>query len=113
MGIGPADWGPSVLLGTGDGFLATYYGMGMGVNNVLVADVDGDGHDDVLMSTEDGPAILLGDGAGGFGDAVFLDPGADTLELVAAADFDGNDRIDIVASHLDDDRVSLYLGADP
>jgi len=98
----------SIFLGHGDGSFAApvQYPTGPMVlsppyHNVLVGDFNGDGKPDLAVATDNGVAILLGNGNGTFQpfsvvtSLVSFDPGDD---LVALADFNSDGKLDIIKS---------------
>src|SRR6266567_2002715 len=109
----------SVLLGDGGGQFKEAPGSpfpaGHEPNDLAVADMNGDGHPDLVIPNHQAPTItiLLGDGKGSFRSA----PGS-PFDVhshphphdVAVADFDGDGKPDIVTTNLDDDTVSILLG---
>jgi VCBS repeat-containing protein len=81
------------------------------INSVDVADVNGDGHADIVTADANRRAVsvLLGDGTGAFADAAHYDLGAARvfIQEALAVDLNGDDRPDIVASS--NDVVSVLL----
>jgi hypothetical protein len=108
----PGVGGPlSVLLGNGDGTFRTpvTYGTGgmAGSFSVAVADVNGDGKPDLLVtnwSTNEGNfngnvGVLLGNGDGTFQPAVIYDSGGPGAFSVAVADVNGDGKPDVVVGN--------------
>jgi hypothetical protein len=100
-----------VLLGKGDGTFraAVKYSSGetpvLQISSVAVADVNGDGHPDLLLTTESGGgngnnpgvvALLLGNGDGTFQAAVNYPSGGYQTLGVAVGDVNGDGRPDIL-----------------
>jgi uncharacterized protein (TIGR03437 family) len=94
-----------VLLGNGSGGFQVSAPITASVYPVspTVADINGDGKADLIVSTYDGNfhwqiATYLGNGTGAFGNPTLTatDFGVTT---VGAADFDGDGRVDLVAAH--------------
>jgi hypothetical protein len=68
-----------------------------GVRFVRTADLDGDGHTDLVAAAGHGQiVVLLADGEGGFGDPQVLNPEAANLSSIALIDVDGDERPEIV-----------------
>jgi len=91
---------PAVTYATGSGSLNT------GTNTVVVADVNGDGKRDIIISNESAGfggrgsvSVLLGNGDGTFKDAVAYDSGGSAATSVAVADVNGDHKPDIVVAH--------------
>lgn len=122
-----------VALGDCNGNFGTPTLIRTGESNaaIQVADVNGDGHLDIVMSTFPGltenfgdgltsamagpgltsgdtVVVLLGDGKGNFSVARnYVGPGQSTS--LAVADFNGDGHADIVTANNDTDSVSVYL----
>jgi hypothetical protein len=79
-----------------------------------VADIDGDGHNDVIGHRLDYGylAIYLNDGTGGFGPATFIDPPGWMHYYFATGDLDSDGDVDIVYSRFDDYSQVLWLEND-
>ena len=87
--------------------------IGKGPMSVAIADVDRDGHADLLVaSAESGElAVLRGDGKGGFTPA----PGSPfaagrSPNDLAVADLDGDGRLDAVVANHDSQELTVLLG---
>jgi hypothetical protein len=96
----------AVLLGNGDGTFqtATTYGTGgWGVDSVAVADVNGDGKPDLLVTNFYDPTkgfgsvgVLLGNGDGTFQPVVTYSSNWSNVSSVAVADVNGDGRPDLL-----------------
>jgi hypothetical protein len=110
--------------GSGDGTFSTVptsYGVGDVPFGMAAADVDGDGHMDVITSgvfvDEQAPygavagnltSVLFGDGHGHFGPAKVYRGGLSAFSA-AVADFNGDGHPDVVAANQDDDSATVFL----
>ena len=68
------------------------------VDDLAVADVDGDGHADLLFAAAGGLMLMRGDGAGHFTSTVVATSAMDDLNDVFVADFNGDGRPDIAVN---------------
>ncbi len=77
---------------------------------VRAADVDGDGHADLLVDDRDGEGIRLfpGRGDGGFGGSRLVPVGGDPYRAMDLADIDGDGRLDLVTPN--PDHVAIVRG---
>jgi Bacterial Ig-like domain (group 3)/FG-GAP-like repeat len=119
----------NVLLGNGDGTFqaAVAYNTGAAYSNFLtVGDANGDGKLDLLVVSEcanqnscgnGALSVLLGNGDGTFQTAVTYSSGASSPESIAAADFNGDGKLDVVMvsecannNNCSNGVVSLLLG---
>ena len=109
----------SVLLLFGDGSGGFSTGPTLGVGDaatvLLIGDFNGDGKADLAASNQGDPSntpgsisVLLGDGKGGFAAARNTTAGQ-ALYSLAAADFNGDGRLDFVGANVNDDHVNLYV----
>jgi hypothetical protein len=99
-----------VLLGNGDGTFQTAVSYGSGgasANSTAVADVNGDGKPDVIVSnfymgngnySKSTVGVLLGNGDGTFRAAVSYDPGGAYAVSVAVGDVNGDGKPDLVVA---------------
>ncbi len=104
-------FGVAVLLGTGDGGFETAHNINL--NNqaavsVAVADVNRDGKQDLLVTTDcfsathcdtGGVWVLLGDGDGNFQTPVVYDSGGLGASGIAIEDFNGDGKLDLAVAN--------------
>jgi Big-like domain-containing protein/VCBS repeat protein len=125
---GSGESGVGVLLGNGDGTfqtVVTYRSGGSFIQSVLVADVDGDGHPDLLVVNacafvkaakcsvpllNGNVGVLLGNGLGTFQLINTFDSGGLEPTSIAVGDFDGNGTLDLVVTNVSSDTVGVLLG---
>ncbi len=99
IGDGGGNWSSTSPLNKG-----SYYGLG-------VADVDGDGHMDILAATyRNGVHVFLGDGTGAFIKSVSPQEEGSYWDITAA-DLDGDGALDILASSLDAGGIKAWKNA--
>jgi Bacterial Ig-like domain (group 3)/FG-GAP-like repeat/FG-GAP repeat len=105
---GDSPCGPIVLLGNGDGTFqpAVFYSGGQECSSVAVADVNGDGKPDIVISSwlggngEDGSVtVLLGNGDGTFHEPMIYDSGGGITNTVAIADVNGDGNPDLIVAN--------------
>lgn len=105
----------SVLLGDGHGGLGRASSVPAGVtlpSKLELADVNEDGKPDAVIVAPGSPgrvAVLLGDGAGGFGTASVLSAGAN-LNSASVSDLNGDGHADLVVSSANSDEVVVLEG---
>lgn len=106
--------GPSILLlseGTG-GFESLSLPTPSSARRIEAADLDADGHQDLVMSHEGQIQIRLGDGTGGFSPGVDFTAG-DEIVRFRIADINGDECLDVVGLDdraIDPDEVTVLLG---
>ena len=110
---GNATGGVAVFLGNGNGTFQApvIYGSSLGqIGGIRIADLNGDGKLDLIVANEAVVAVLLGNGDGTFQTAVSISvPGSiDTV----IGDFDGDGKLDAVASSFDSATVFLKGNGD-
>lgn len=102
--------------GVGDGSFATHnlFVAGPGVSAVAVGDLNRDGRLDLVAATDNGAAVLLGNGTGDVGDGTFGAPttfstGGNCSD-VELADLNEDGILDIVAANGDSANIAVLLG---
>ena len=103
----------NILLGNGDGsFTAgpTFPATGQNINNVVVADFNGDGKPDLAISMPDANEIqvLLGDGDGSFTPLPAIS--AVGVSRIFAGHFTANNKADLVVVSAGPGTVTVLLG---
>jgi hypothetical protein len=111
----------SVLLGNGDGTFqaaVAYDSGGIGAESVAVADMNGDGKPDLVVSnctncSTDGHgsvAVLLGNGDGTFQSAHAIDSGGYAPISIAVADLNGDGKPDVIVGQCSGPSFGCYPG---
>jgi len=103
-----------VLLGNGDGTFASivnYASGGVAPQSVAVADLNGDGKPDVLVSNSSSSnvGVLLGKGDGTFRAPLTYSTGGNTPLSVAIADVNGDGKPDLVVVNNGNDSIGVLL----
>jgi pimeloyl-ACP methyl ester carboxylesterase len=105
----------SILVGNGDGTFKTAISYPTGSSDIdgrsTVADVNGDGNPDLVLtfrSSSDQIAVLYGNGNGTFQAPLLYPTGSQPLG-VTAADFNGDGRMDLVVADVGGSTVSVLL----
>ena len=102
----------SVLLGRGDGTFAPQakYDVGFAPNDVIAADVTGNGVQDLITTNYSGSvSILLGNGDGTFAAPIQIVVGVSPSSVVAG-DFNGDGHVDLAVSDPTAGDVAVLLG---
>ena len=105
----------AVLLGKGNGkfsapvFYPTGNTSGPGV--VAVADINGDGKPDIVISSPDGSLnVLLGKGNGTFEKAITTAGATGTASYIAIGDFNKDGKLDVALANYSGSTVEVLLG---
>jgi Bacterial Ig-like domain (group 3)/FG-GAP-like repeat len=113
LAVGGAN-GVSILLGKGDGtFLAAHtfpVGSGGSVRAMAVADLRGNGEDDVIAVLDDFEPymyVLSGDGKGSLGKPVRYS-GSDNPIGMATGDFNGDGAVDVAVQNFSSTGISIF-----
>jgi len=111
-----------ILLGNGDGTFRPVANYDTGLyfpKSPVIADLNGDGHLDIIVSLSEttdyfnsngAVSVLLGNGDGTFLPAVNYDTGGALADGSAAADIDGDRHLDIVVANVVGQSVGVLLG---
>ena len=106
-----------ILTGTGNGAF-TYSSVGIGTNKepvrLAIADFNGDGKLDIAMANYESNNVVIfkGTGTGGFTIQTTKSIGAGAIgpRSIAAGDFNGDGKVDLVVGNYVTDNVSVLLG---
>jgi len=96
--------------GSGIGLLPPATTMGVSQEAALIADLDGNGDNDIAIASQSsGLGIALGDGSGAFGPFSFVDAGDGEFGVVAG-DFNADGKLDLAVCNIDSSDVTVFLG---
>jgi hypothetical protein len=108
-----------VLLGKGDGTFNTAVPYSLNTSgilgdapwNVVVGDINQDGHLDLVVASDDAGSvsILPGNGNGTFKAVTYIATGAQQVGSVALADFDKDGKLDLATTSAPDNAVYILL----
>jgi RHS repeat-associated protein len=87
----------SVQLGNGDGTFAApvVYHTAAAPDALALGDVNGDGHPDLVVSFDNGMAVMLNQGNGTFGSPQYFDTQDSFFSVVVVGDFNGDHKLDV------------------
>src|SRR5438552_538094 len=106
----------AVMLGNGDGTfqpprITPFIGD---PESIVIRDFNGDGKMDLAFANDDAPdakvTVMLGNGDGSFQPAQRFSVGAAESESLAAGDFNGDGKIDLVVANAGTNNISVLLG---
>src|SRR5205809_3912881 len=106
----------AVMLGNGDGTfqpprITPFIGD---PESIVIRDFNGDGKMDLAFANDDAPdakvTVMLGNGDGSFQPAQRFSVGAAVRESLAAGDFNGDGKLDLVVANAGTNDVSVLLG---
>lgn len=101
-----------IFYGNGNGTFSTKpvkYPLFGGGRDLVAADVNGDGHPDIIFAAGNRIAVLLNNGDGTFAKPVYYNTGNDHPTALAVADFNGDGLPDIAVARGQFDSVSILL----
>jgi hypothetical protein len=108
LDLAVAEGAIAILLGNGDGTFQPAVAYGSDAENLVVADINGDGIPDLVVGVSDtvSTGIMLGNGDGTFRDQKSVSIGG--AGSVAVADFNGDGKLDLAVT--DNSELMIALG---
>ncbi|MFE9574530.1 FG-GAP repeat domain-containing protein [Streptomyces sp. NPDC006692] len=83
-----------------------------GVSKLTTGDFNGDGRDDVVITSGDGALVSYGNGQGGLSDGVSMWPDKSwkSVQAILGGDFDGDGKVDLGSLWNNQRKFTVYKG---